>query len=552
MEDIRAIRIAVISILLLLLCTQGAYAWNNIGVHPGINEYAYNGFIGQYMRSDPYLKQSSLDGGLTTGEAWDPQDSTSSFDRKTAIRKKSIKNWLVEGGFSADEPEVPMSLVHFYDPLRDPHYLTDWVNNLPDNIPWTGYNNPHIDAYQWAFERSDNPYGFSNGKQYYADAMASTDPNTVDYGKAWRSVGETMHLISDMTVPAHVRNDAHIPYLNFYDPLEYFTDSTDVDLYGTGYSATTDFGIYHTAYSSGQDIRDLFKKEATWTNQNFFSRDTVPQYNSGTTPNGKPAYPAPNVNIDPSFTGYYTTTLDGNTSFPLARQAFTGILWKTPYLVVDQNVCNAQRSVLIPTSIKSSEAVLDAFLPRFQVVIDNVVPDTENAGDYVVTAHITHVPTREWPNDLTIRNGAHVVIDSVDNSVTTDTNLDNNDNLNRIRFKAPAIEGSSITVYYDLGGYKISSKPFTVEAQPEPTAAPTTAQYGPTPSAVPTPAPDLHVEKYYFGNGNIQTERGYDATGVMVYEKLYKDDGTLYSYWILNSDQTATWIVGGPASPQGA
>lgn len=197
-----------------------------------------------------------------------------------------------------------MSLDHFYDSIRDPSHLTDLINDLPTGIG--KWYNPETDAYQWAFESTANPYSFPNGEQYYQMALASKDPKTVDYGKAWRSVGETMHLISDMTIPAHVRNDAHVPYGNLYDPLEYFTDVSDVTLYGTGFAATSDFGSYNTAYSKDKDIRSLFKEEATWTNNNFFSRDTVPQYQSDVSPNGKPAYSSPAVNIDPAFTGYIT------------------------------------------------------------------------------------------------------------------------------------------------------------------------------------------------------------------------------------------------------
>ena len=29
------------------------------------------------------------------------------------------------------------------------------------------------------------------------------------FAAAWRSLGETMHLIADMSVPSHVRNDSH-------------------------------------------------------------------------------------------------------------------------------------------------------------------------------------------------------------------------------------------------------------------------------------------------------------------------------------------------------
>lgn|GEM_PF-1021777 len=476
MENIRTIttismRISLVLVLLLGFVFQGVYnpkpvdAWNNIGTHPGINEFAYNSFLSQWQPNDPNFKLASF-AGTARGESWEPGDGTSWTNRNPPqIREKSVKDWLIEGGFSADEPELSQSLVHFYDPSGTPAYLTDYINDIPSEIG-TWYN-PNTDAYQWAFESADNPFSFANGEQYFQSAVASKEAGDINYGKAWRAVGETMHLISDMTVPAHVRNDAHIPYAKLWDPLEYFTNAGDVTTYGTygtALPATSDFGDYHTAYNTGKDIRTLFKQVASWTNQNFFSGDTVPQYDSDKTPNGKKAYPSPVVTIDPNFTGYYTTTLDGNDKFPLARASIAGIIWKKPYLVVDQTVCNAQRSVLLPTAIKASAAVMDAFLPRFEVVIDKAEPDTKTPGNFIIAAHIKQIPTREWPHDLLIRNGANILADGKQSIITTNSNLDNHDTLNKISYSVTAKEGSSITLYYNFGGYKVSSAEFKIVA----------------------------------------------------------------------------------------
>jgi len=488
-ENIRIgiiIRIAMALVMALTIIFQGtydppiAYAWDNLGdypqeegVHPAVNKAAYDSFVSQRMPSDPYLKDASLDGKPVWGDAWDRSDGTSLTDYiPQANRQKSIKDWLIEGGFSADEPEWDMALRHFYDPVREPHYLTDMIRDLPESaqklvtkVTWT---NLTTDAYSWCFGR-DNLYSFTNGKDYYRSAMADTGGTLgKNYGKAWRAVGESMHLISDMTVPAHVRNDAHMPIEEIlgvrvarFDPLEYFTFTEHVERYGK-YQGMSDLYDYHTAYGSDQSIQDLFKEVATWTNENFFSRDTVLRYKQSTTSNGQLLYQKPMVVFEPAKSGYYTTFMAGKSDFPLARAgSIKGILWTpdTPALVLDWYVLESQRSVLIPTAIKASSAVLDAFLPRFEVKIDSVQPDTQTKGTSIITAHIDQIPTREWPADrpLTIGNGAHVVVDSVDTTVTTQNNLDNNKNLNRIKVRVAATENSKIKVYYDLGGYKISS-----------------------------------------------------------------------------------------------
>jgi hypothetical protein len=125
-------------------------------------------------------------------------------------------SWVAEGGYTADEPESYMALRHFYDPRkraldletgRESTYLTDvhdpWIANL-----LMGHN-PRVDARAWALEVS--PYAWRVG----ANALdlpaqgASVEARRRAYGRAWRALGETLHLLADMTVPAHVRNDAH-------------------------------------------------------------------------------------------------------------------------------------------------------------------------------------------------------------------------------------------------------------------------------------------------------------------------------------------------------
>jgi hypothetical protein len=586
MENFRAVKILLLLIAAsaILLYAPGALAYNNVGSHPTINQMAFDTFVSQYMPADQYLKSASLNGGMADGIAWDPQDGGAWHWRNTEPeRAKTIEQWLISGGFSADEPEIDMALKHFYDPVRTPHYLTDWINDFPGG---EGYVNPYEDAYTWAFADNSNPYGFGNGEMYYQLALADTDPNTVNYGKAWRSVGETMHLIADMTVPAHVRNDAHVPYMGYWDPYEYFTDASDVDMYSSLYGASSSLS-YHAAYTTDSDIRTLFKSEATWTNQHFFSRDTVPVYGSTTTANGESLYPSPAVTWTPDFEGYLTTTVDGRT-LNLTRQSLAGLIWKTPYLVVDQIVCNDQRSILIPTAIKSSAAVLDAFLPRFKVAVDSVTPDPENEGCYYVAAHIQHIATREWPDDLTIRNGAYVLIGSYAIPVTADNNAAEYDSMNKINVSVEIPAGSTIQVYYDLGGYVIKSPSYTLK-QASPTPTPTaTPKATPTAAPGPTSAPsstleqpwldgsyyesgparydDSHIYQDYWysiengGSDSYEVTYYYDPNVISgvhhlyhvgdVYREWIKDydtNGNLIGYQVVGPDGSWQYVVGTPA-----
>ena len=154
----------------------------------------------------------------------------------------------------------------------------------------------------------------------------------------------------------------------------------------------------------------------------------------------------------------------------------------------------AQQKYLVPTAIRASEAVLDAFLPRFAVTVDEVAASADpQVPGYVVTAHITHVPTSEWPTSeypggITVRNGARVnvyhaatgIADEYQVQLSGEADAD----LNSFSTAVPALPGDRITVYYDFGGYKVYSTACTITG-----TAPTTA-----PTAKPTASPSYSKE----------------------------------------------------------
>ena len=136
--------------------------------------------------------------------------------------------WVVEGGYTADEPERYMSLRHFYDPLgvnQGANYLTDHVDEFLTSIVMG--TNPKIDAKWWGALYS--PYSIDKGKEFMITAFSSMNLPEKDklFAAAWRSLGETMHLIADMSVPSHVRNDSH-PGVEW---TQFITDKYRADSY---------------------------------------------------------------------------------------------------------------------------------------------------------------------------------------------------------------------------------------------------------------------------------------------------------------------------------
>jgi hypothetical protein len=500
----RWILITVLIILLFIPLQVTAYSNNNIGGHPSINEFAVLYFEQNIRPADPLLKDTSIRGEASWGWAWDETDGIVDIAPRNMVsnlRSKLLHQWIEDGGFSADEPEYTMSLVHFYDPAHpEQAYLTDlrFLQEFGEFME-ADFANPHLSAVDWAFDR-DLGYGYfiqdyswDDGLQYYQAALASTTRENPSYGQAWRAVGETMHLVSDMTVPAHVRNDGHA----WSDPYEDSVGSHEVYVYAAGTPIALN-------YDQGT-LRDVMIRIANVVNRNFYSADTTPiryetlaggEYTTYT-------YSDPSLEgLSPDAQGYYYSPI----ARALAREDVSlfqpalpvGIL-KRVYRV-DENVLNDQRKVLIPTAIRGSAEVLDRFLPRFdaRLSVEKYLPEDPDDDQYVVHSTLKQVHTEPdaWQGyDLVVRNGAYLVETTPDGwqnemplSLTpvwatppADPTFNNWKDLYKFE------PGTRLYMKYDLGGYVITSNEVTIP--PRSTLTPTTTTPTPTPpwaTATPT------------------------------------------------------------------
>lgn len=375
------------------------------------------------------------------------------WDATTADQELTPLEWIVEGGYSADEPEIPAAYRHFYDPLAlngGKSYLTDMNRAL-------AVFNPQVDAIFWHFYGNDpngiNEWTWENGKKYLLQALRTADEaeRSALLGKAFRCLGEVLHNTADMGCPPHVRNDGHA--LNDADPLEYATNAAEVR---ANFSSN-----WSTAVNYAQSVCGLMNELASWTNRNFFSKDTIPMAGRTTTANGQPAYPLRDMNaLTVSRSGYIESFVDG----AYVRQARQSVwyrmgLTKTPSYTMDSVVITDQQRVLIPTAVRATEAVIERFLPRFKVTA-SVKPAEE--GKYTVFGEIELQPSAEWPERLPIRNGAYVRIGNKKEPVK----LYAAEDLNEFSTTAKASVGDEIVVGYDLGGYVIESDPVEIQDIP--------------------------------------------------------------------------------------
>jgi len=121
---------------------------------------------------------------------------------KSSSKTMNASDWIRHGGFSADEPQLPASFRHFYDPTQDPGqcYLRDMLDFLDEKQI---VSNPKIDHVVWGISHPDHQYSYNNGKEMFVSALQTADDDDRNrfMAFAWRALGETLHLIGDMGIP---------------------------------------------------------------------------------------------------------------------------------------------------------------------------------------------------------------------------------------------------------------------------------------------------------------------------------------------------------------
>ena len=258
-------------------------------------------------------------------------------------------------------------------------------------------DDPFMDAKTWAITGpasrgyDANAYswtaGVGNMRKAFADKTKDKDRI---FAKAWRACGETMHLMADMTVPAHVRNDAH-PFDSpaggwRFDPYEKFMQVPQIEQ-----CAATGLDMNFLEQIKGNtDPGALFDLIAGFTNKNFFSSDTIAgRTHDGhvlTNQNGLAELKSPrleNCTFDKEFLNYTSTVLGkeviqthglwtDNTWGNWIRKKIGGALGKNYGMDTPLEAALTQGNVLIPVAVASNVRIFDMFLPRVEVIIDSI------------------------------------------------------------------------------------------------------------------------------------------------------------------------------------
>lgn len=118
--------------------------------------------------------------------------------------EREVRDWVALGARFEDVPWLRV-VNHFHNPLQ-PWGQAGLLTGL-SSVRWQQFG-----VQDWSWE---------DARQYYKEALTSAQPQQREaaFADTFRALGQLTHLIQDATVPAHVRNDSHLLFVND-DPYE--------------------------------------------------------------------------------------------------------------------------------------------------------------------------------------------------------------------------------------------------------------------------------------------------------------------------------------------
>ncbi len=203
--------------LAVVLCNP-LYGWENKKTHPAITDNAVTSSI-----ADSYLKtQMGLTNGITTQLYWNfPRDIKTRIywgDANPNQTTRNISEWLRIGSIIEDHdnriiPWRPRH--HFHDPIRNAG-LDNHTDHPDWDAPgWSTWLPLGQSALNWTIlgtalqEPRNNNDKWSIARSMFYESL--TDPNKnvreARLAESFLKLGCVLHMLEDMGVPAHTRND---------------------------------------------------------------------------------------------------------------------------------------------------------------------------------------------------------------------------------------------------------------------------------------------------------------------------------------------------------
>ncbi|MFA5239603.1 MAG: hypothetical protein WC476_07860 [Phycisphaerae bacterium] len=390
-------------VITLSLCGN-LCAWENKLTHPAITEKAATNTASTL---DDYLKtQMGLTNGISTQLYWDfPQDIETRIDRGDANSNQTTRNiseWLQVGSIIEDTEESsdPHRVIapwrprhHFHDPTRNSG-LDNHTDHPDWDAPgWSSWLPLGQSTRDWAISGTAAQEPFTNNEKWanarttFYDSLISSESGVREakLAETLLKLGCVLHLLEDMGVPAHTRNDflfAH--YRSIYtrswgNPLEGWVEERiensngDIPSYFlTGWTPApkvfdkvSDYFDTDTRSSSSY-LGDGVSPPAAWglsesTNYQFFSWSTI------SADTGSLYYfPHPNINRCDVIEEYGRTYLSGYAVDHLAQFTMSEDILEHGHLeqawcTLGQTIYNNYADITIPRTIDYATGLVNYF-----------------------------------------------------------------------------------------------------------------------------------------------------------------------------------------------
>lgn len=184
------------------------------------------------------------------------------------IFSKEEKEIIKKG--SIDEDESWRFMRHFFEPIRNTGLtfatLGNGLQSWPTAMEWS------INTKLQAEKDSD----YSSKSLYFSAETDFTWDRAIyeyvygDRSRSLYALGHILHLVEDMTVPPHTRDDPHPPVGEMGSVYEAYAEQfTPENIRPVGYRPLDKLPLR---------ITDLIREVALYTNQNFYSKDTLPNF----------------------------------------------------------------------------------------------------------------------------------------------------------------------------------------------------------------------------------------------------------------------------------
>lgn len=199
---------------------------------------------------------------------------------------KSQIEQLMKG--SSDEDITPRWINHFYDPILNKEWLGKRLQGIPEEqvrqISKIAFGKDPVSIMNWAHNQDLQTanYRLYQGNRTFESAVLFYLDNEKD--NAYYNLGYILHLLEDMTVPAHTRQDSHfdVPVPELFEKITgiTFDNGEPYENWAKNYiSQNKDTSLVDKLKNNYQQIcnslDNCLNVLALYSNNNFFSQDTI-------------------------------------------------------------------------------------------------------------------------------------------------------------------------------------------------------------------------------------------------------------------------------------